>query len=85
MLGTPDQSSTAVSPVLESCIYIGSVKDATNEELLFGKLGVTHIVNCTQREPNHFEDAVKYFRVPVLDVHRCVSCPLSTHESECIV
>lgn len=72
MMGVASNERDMVSQVLDNSIYVGSVKAAKDNDLLFGKLGVTHIVNCTQREPCHFEYTAMYYRVPVLDVPRSV-------------
>lgn len=47
-------------------LWLGSVAEVMNFSIL-GSLGITHIVNATVDEPNFFEDAFIYHRIPLYD------------------
>lgn len=58
-----------VSEVLPN-LFVGGVEPARERSILIEKFGITHVVNATQRETNHFEDVIHYYNAPVLDVPR---------------
>mmetsp|Transcript_4585 Transcript_4585/g.6861 ORF Transcript_4585/g.6861 Transcript_4585/m.6861 type:complete len:499 (+) Transcript_4585:127-1623(+) len=47
-------------------LYIGSASSARNDRAI-KDLNITHIVNATTREPNHFVDKCKYLRLAIED------------------
>jgi hypothetical protein len=47
-------------------LYLGGSDISGNLEKL-QKLAISHIVNCTSKLPNHFEQEISYLRLPVPD------------------
>lgn len=55
--------------MLDGELYVSGVAPARENSILVSQLGITHVVNVTQNEANHFEeDGIKYMQIPVLDV-----------------
>lgn len=67
MPGHIDMGQNQVSVVFPGMLFLSGVSLARDRNAL-KEHGITHIVNATLSEVNHFEDDFKYHNVRVLDV-----------------
>lgn len=67
MPGHIDMGQDQVSVVLPDVLFLSGVSLARDRDAL-KEHGITHIVNATLSEENHFEADFKYHNVRVLDV-----------------
>lgn len=63
------------SEILDHAIYLGTEIDSSKIEQL-EKLGITHILNISRENPNHFEDQIQYCKIDIDDE---AIAPITTH------